>query len=183
MELESYTGEIKMFAGAELPDNFEWCDGKVLNIGAYRTLYNIIGTKFGGDGKQTFAVPDLRTKVPMGMGIKDGLTPRTIGDTSEVSSYTVSIRSLPTHSHTLYGVSDIADTASPENALHGSFPVSRTSKKQYSTKGDINVFLEAASISPAGATVPRAVSVIQPYLAIGFAICLVGDESDKEKDK
>lgn len=183
MALESYTGEIKMFAGTELPYNWEWCDGKFLAVGAYGPLFSVIGNKFGGDGKQNFALPDLRTKVPMGMGNKQGLTRRNIGDTSLVDNYTVTINSLPTHTHTLYGTANISAATSPENALHGSFPVSRTSKKQYSTSGAISAFLDESSISPAGATIPRAVSVMQPYLAIGFAICITGEMPHKGKEK
>jgi microcystin-dependent protein len=175
--MDAYLGEIRIFAGSFAPINWALCNGQQIAIPQNTALFSIIGTKYGGDGVKTFALPNLQNNVPMGAGPGPGLTPRSVGDTGGSNTYTLTPSTLPSHSHALNGTSVINNSVSPANAYPGSYPATRLGggEKRYiantvATTGT----LDPAAISPAGTAAPAAVSNVQPYLNLNFIICISG---------
>jgi len=101
--MDPYIGEIRLFAGNYAPVNWALCDGSVLNISANPTLYSLLGTTYGGDGTTTFALPDLRGRVPVHFGQLSGGSYYSIGNRSGSETHTLSQNELPSHSHVLSG--------------------------------------------------------------------------------
>ncbi|WP_128970493.1 phage tail protein [Bradyrhizobium tropiciagri] len=96
---QPYVGEIRMFGGNFAPAGWHFCDGSQLAISEYETLYNLIGTTYGGDGQVTFAVPDLRGRVPIHMGTASSGTTYNIGEAGGVETVTLTTQTIPQHSH------------------------------------------------------------------------------------
>jgi microcystin-dependent protein len=111
--VDAYTGEIRLFAGGYAPEGWLACNGALLSIQTYAPLYSLIGTIYGGDGQTTFALPDLRGRVPIGQGQGPGLTPRTIGGQSGSETVTLTLAQLPSHNHTVNATSAAASTQTP----------------------------------------------------------------------
>src|SRR5215813_9335030 len=91
---QPYVGEIRIFAGNFAPAGWMFCEGQLLPISEYETLFNLIGTTYGGDGQSTFALPDLRGRVPMHFG--SGFT---LAETGGVETVTLTVSQIPAHSH------------------------------------------------------------------------------------
>src|SRR4051812_17720286 len=98
---DPYIGEIRMFGGTFAPVGWALCDGSLLSINQYDTLFNLIGTTYGGDGQMNFAVPDLRSRVPMHQGNRHML-----GEIGGSEIVTLSVSELPAHTHVLLADSD-----------------------------------------------------------------------------
>ena len=157
-----YVGEIRMFAGTYEIAGWMFCDGRLLPISEYETLFNLIGTTYGGDGESTFALPDLRGRLPLHQG--NGFT---LAETGGVETVTLSVQQMPAHSHALLGSNDIANSPNPGQSV-------------LARSGQINAFLNA---NPSVAMAPQFVGSIggsqphdnfQPYLCINFLISLFG---------
>ena len=99
--MDPFVGEIRLFAGNFAPMNWAFCDGSLLPIAEFEVLFNLIGTTYGGDGQSTFALPDLRGRVPIHQGQGPGLSNRTIGQTGGVEAVSVGPQQMPPHSHAL----------------------------------------------------------------------------------
>src|ERR1700745_1125064 len=99
---QPYVGEIRMFAGNFAPAGWMFCEGQLLPISEYEPLFNLIGTTYGGDGQSTFALPDLRGRVPVHMGTGGGLSTYTIGESGGVESVTLNQQQIPVHNHMVY---------------------------------------------------------------------------------
>ncbi|MFO6424104.1 phage tail protein [Motilimonas sp. KMU-193] len=96
---EPYLGEIRMFAGNYPPRNWTYCDGQLLSIKDYNALFSLLGTQFGGDGRQTFGLPDLRGRVPVHSGTGPGLKPRIQGQKMGAEDVALTANQLPEHNH------------------------------------------------------------------------------------
>src|ERR1700745_376471 len=105
---QPYVGEIRMFAGNFAPAGWMFCEGQLLPISEYETLVNLIGTTYGGDGQSTFALPDLRGRIPMHFG--NGFTLAESGGAEEI---TLTVAQTPAHSHAFLASSDTANTPNP----------------------------------------------------------------------
>jgi microcystin-dependent protein len=161
---QPYIGEIRMFAGNFAPAGWAFCDGSLLPISEYDTLFNLIGTTYGGDGLDTFQLPDLRGRFPVHAGTSQGQTFQ-LGQQAGAPTVTLSTPQLPRHTHTpLAGAS--ATTASAANA----FPAGWADVPYSAT--DPSVALAPQQLSPAGGSQPH--ENRQPYLAIGFIIATQG---------
>src|SRR5690242_748945 len=101
--MEVYIGTILLFAGNFAPLNFAFCDGRLLPISQFQALFAILGTTYGGNGTTNFALPDLRGRVPLGMGQAPGRTPYVIGQTGGNETTQLTIPNMPAHNHTLNG--------------------------------------------------------------------------------
>ena len=99
-----FVGQIMIFAGNVAPAGFAICDGSLLSIADNAALFAAIGTSYGGDGKDTFAVPDLRGRAPIGRGQGRGLSPYQIGESVGVEQVELTVAQLPSHGHRLGGV-------------------------------------------------------------------------------
>jgi microcystin-dependent protein len=106
-----------MFAGNFAPRGWALCDGQLLAISQNDALFSLLGTLYGGDGRTTFALPDLRGRVPIHAGSGPGLIPRNVGAKGGSEEVALSAAELPPHSHTLQGSTDLADSPNPEGRL------------------------------------------------------------------
>ncbi|MGA1799989.1 tail fiber protein [Sphingomonas sp. 4RDLI-65] len=115
-----YIGEIRILPYARgAPENWQGCDGSLLSIAEYDVLYQLIGTTYGGDGQSTFAVPDLRSRVPLHQGKGAGLTPRTMGEVGGVETVTLTTQQMGQHFHVMQASTVVGTTASPANTVLG----------------------------------------------------------------
>lgn len=108
-----FVGEIRLFAGMYPPANWHLCDGSLLKINDYQPLYALIGTNYGGDGVTTFAVPDLRGRVPIGQGAGTGLTPRTLGQNGGAETVTLTEANMGPHTHSVLTAGVTATSPTP----------------------------------------------------------------------
>lgn len=161
---QPYVGEIRMFAGNFAPAGWMFCEGQLLPISEYETLFNLIGTTYGGDGQSTFALPDLRGRLPLHMG--NGFT---LAETGGVEEVTLTVQQIPAHSHPLLATINQAVQNQPNNVLLAQMPTQNAFP--YGT--DVPpTQLNAGSVSPVGGSQPH--SNFQPYLCVDFIISLFG---------
>ena len=161
---QPYVGELRMFAGNFAPAGWMLCEGQLLPISENETLFNLIGTTFGGDGESTFGLPDLRGRLPIHQG--KGLA---FAETGGTETVTLTVNQLPTHNHVKLASSDTATS--------------------FSAVGTVPAAGTAATISPYGSDAPRTTLVpstlsalggsqphenFQPYLCVNFIISLFG---------
>lgn len=164
---EAYIGQIRIFGGNFAPRGWELCQGQLLPISGYEALFSLIGTTYGGDGQSTFALPDLRGRLPVHQG--NGYV---IGQTFGVETVTLSTSQIPAHNHSLAGSSELtsgiftATATDPTNNVVG-----KSSKPIYANSAPTTDMNQQA-ISPSGATQPH--TNIQPFLCMNFIICLEG---------
>src|SRR5881392_4262702 len=109
---QPYVGEIRMFGGSFAPAGWMFCDGALLPISEYETLFNLIGTTYGGDGQSTFALPDLRGRIPLHFG--NGFT---LAETGGVETVTLTVSQIPAHTHALLATSNIGTASGVTNAV------------------------------------------------------------------
>ena len=163
---QPYVGEIRMFAGNFAPVGWMFCSGQLLPISENETLFNLIGTTYGGDGQSTFALPDLQSRVPIHFG--NGFT---LSETGGVEDVTLTVNQIPAHSHPV-----LATNAGQQlNPANNTTLASTTSTQALTTifgPGPSNTTLAPASISSTGGSQPH--SNFQPTLALNFIISLFG---------
>jgi microcystin-dependent protein len=161
-----YVGEIRIFAGNFAPVGWAFCDGAILPISENTVLFQLIGTTYGGDGQITFALPDLRGRLPMHMGTGSGLTPRTIGELGGVETVTLTTNQIPLHSHVPAAVSGNGNQSTPLNGVWAGTPNSL-----YTTNAPASA-LNAALGNSTGGNQPHENHM--PSLAVSFIISLFG---------
>ena len=173
--MDPYVGEIRMFAGRYAPVNWRYCDGSLLPIQQYQQLYSLLGTIWGGDGVNNFALPDLRGRIPVGQGNGGGLTPRTIGQMAGTSTVQISVSNLPTHTHTLNASNAQATTPNVANGVGLAKPVQSTAGTvvRYAPPGapsfqNQDFDPDTISVAPGGSQ-PH--DNLMPYLCINYIIC------------
>ncbi|MEE3633860.1 tail fiber protein [Pseudomonas sp. AL 58] len=111
--VDCYVGEVRLFAGSRVPDNWHACDGTQLSISGNEVLYSLIGTTYGGNGVTTFGLPDLRGRVPIGQGQGVGLTLRSVGAAGGTETVALVTSQMPAHSHVIMTAGASASTATP----------------------------------------------------------------------
>jgi microcystin-dependent protein len=159
---QPFVGEIRMFGGNFAPAGWMFCEGQVLPISENETLFQLIGTTYGGDGQSTFALPDLRGRLPIHQG--GGFTLAEAGGSEEV---TLTVSQLPAHSHPMLASSD--PTSTP-NAAKNVIGTPLTATPFYAATP--NLALSPQSITTVGGSQPH--TNFQPYLCISFIISLFG---------
>lgn len=165
---EPYVGEIRLFAGNFAPLGWALCDGSVLSIAENEVLFNLIGTTYGGDGQTTFALPDMRGRVPLHQGAGPNLSPRVIGQSAGAEQVTVSPAQLPSHNHQLNATTNAASAGS---ALAGSLTGAAATTNFYgSTPG--GGALASQAMLTAGGSQPH--NNMAPFLGLNFIISLFG---------
>lgn len=159
---QPYVGEIRIFAGNFAPAGWHFCDGSLLPISENETLFNLIGTTYGGDGLNTFAVPDLRGRLPIHIS-----SSYTLGASGGVEEVTLLPAQLPGHTHALRGSTGNGSQASPQ----GNYIASSTVARPFANETpDAN--LAATASGSVGGGQPH--SNIQPFLCVNFIISLFG---------
>ena len=166
---DQYVGEIRMWGGNFAPVGWEPCDGRFLPISYYETLFTLIGTTYGGDGQSTFAVPDLRGRVPVGQGTFQGMT-YVLGEASGVETVTLTRAQLPSHNHPFYGSITPASATSPNNDVPASLPTA-VGQRAYGIDAPIRT-VEANTVELVGDN--QLHTNIQPYMALNFIIAYDG---------
>ena len=164
-----YLGEIRMFAGSRLIQGWEYCNGQLLSIAENNALYALLGTIYGGDGVNTFGVPDLRGRIPVHQGTLSGGSNYVIGQKLGVESVTVQVNQMPIHTHSLQASSGTGFVASPCNAY---FAGHRDHKVFASTTPNGTTTLNSQAVSSVGGTQPH--DNMPPYLCVNFIIATQG---------
>ena len=165
---EGFIGEIRMFAGNFAPQGWAFCQGQLLSISQNTALFSILGTTYGGDGRVTFALPNLSGRVPVGVGQGAGLTNRQLGEMSGTETVTLTTAQMPAHSHTVNAVTADGNQNLPTN----SFPANtKTLDKEYSTVAP-NTTMNPTMIGVSGGSQPF--GVMQPSLGMNYIICVNG---------
>jgi microcystin-dependent protein len=159
---QPYVGEIRMFAGNFAPAGWMFCEGQLLPISENETLFQLIGTTYGGDGQSTFALPDLRGRLPIHQG--NGFILAEVGGAEEI---TLTVNQIPAHSHPLLATGNSAAQTTPETNVLGTPTVVDLYRVSAA-----DTALSSQSISPVGGSQPH--TNFQPYLCIDFIISLFG---------
>lgn len=159
---QPYVGEIRMFAGNFAPAGWMFCEGQLLPISENETLFQLIGTTYGGDGQDTFALPDLRGRIPIHQG--NGFI---LAETGGVETITLTVNQVPAHSHPLLASTAIANQSSPANAV-----MAQSTAADIYIEDTANVSLAANSITSVGGSQPH--ENCQPFLCVDFIISLFG---------
>lgn len=161
---EGFLGEVKLFAGNFAPRGWAFCQGQLLSISQNTALFSILGTTYGGDGRTTFGLPDLRGRVPAGTGSGPGLSNYSLGQKIGTETVTLTNSNLPSHAHTLSGISELTIKSNPNDKSDtkalvpantpGSTPVTNLNTQNMGGSQSINN--------------------IQPTLGMNYIICLQG---------
>lgn len=159
---QPYVGEIRMFAGNFAPAGWMFCEGQLLPISEYETLFNLIGTTYGGDGQSTFALPDLRGRIPLHQGNNFILA-----ETGGVEEVTLTTGQIPAHSHPLLASNDQANATTPQSNVGAA---GLNTVTYYKDPPFVN--LAPAAVSSVGGSQPH--TNFQPYLCVDFIISLFG---------
>ncbi|QGN34366.1 phage tail protein [Microlunatus sp. Gsoil 973] len=157
-----YIGEIRMFAGNFAPVGWLLCQGQVLPIAQYDTLFTLIGTTYGGDGQATFAVPDLASRIPYHQGPGS-----VIGQIGGVEQLTLTPDQLPAHTHAANASTANADQPAPEGNVWGSGTLSA-----YASTQTANLTMNPSALKPAGGNQPH--ENMPPFLCLNFIIATEG---------
>ena len=163
---EPFIGEVKLFAGNFEPPGWMICDGRLLAISEHLALFEVIGTTYGGDGRTTFALPNLRGRVAMGKGAGPGLTNRRMGELGGMENVTLSVDQLASHEHALRATNNLAAETAPAGNVLAQFKM-----PQY-LGAATSVVMGADSIGATGNNAP--IPNIQPFLVLNFIIAIVG---------
>ena len=164
--MEPFVGEIIMFGGNFAPRGYALCDGQLLPIAQNQALFSLLGTTYGGDGRTTFALPDLRGRVPVHQGAGPGLAPRPIGDKGGQERVTLSVNQMPAHSHVLKASTKAATATGP-----GGQVMAQANPVAYKD-GAASTALAPAALGQTGAS--QGHPNLMPYLSINFCIALNG---------
>ncbi|EJL21651.1 phage tail protein [Brevibacillus sp. BC25] len=167
--MDPYIGEIRIFGGNFPPRDWAFCDGQLISIPSNPVLYTVLGTKYGGDGKTTFALPNLRGSAPMNQGEGPALTPRVAGETGGDVNITLLQNDIPAHTHVPNAC--VTPTADTPTGAKWSSTVGRGSVIPYSNTSD-GTQLSPQAIGTTGGTQPH--NNMQPYLGLSFIICVSG---------
>ncbi|MEG3163325.1 tail fiber protein [Sphingomonas sp. PB2P19] len=171
---ECYLGEIRILPYSRgAPSGWQACDGSLLSISEHEVLFQLIGTTYGGDGQSTFAVPDLRGRVPLQQGSGRGLTPRTIGEVGGSESVTLTMQQMGAHAHFLLASTDVGTSLAPANLVLATVP-SSTGEAFYagSPAGAPTVPFPASTVRPAGGN--QAHDNTAPTLTVQYCIATAG---------
>lgn len=164
---EQFLGEIRMVGFNFAPTGWAKCDGQILSIASNTALFSLLGTTYGGDGVSTFALPNLKGRVPLHYGTGSGLTPRAIGEQSGLEAVTLTQAEMPAHNHSLMGTDKVATSReSANNVLARSWPGPAYRPESASTAS------HSTSISSTGGGLPH--ENMPPFLTVNFIIALEG---------
>jgi microcystin-dependent protein len=159
---QPYVGEIRMFAGNFAPAGWMFCEGQLLPISENETLFQLIGTTYGGDGQSTFALPDLRGRLPLHMG--NGFIQAETGGAEEI---TLTVNQIPHHTHPLLASQKVSTTSQPGGAV-----LAQASHLNLYLEDQPTDLMSPSAVAPVGGSQPH--TNFQPYLCVNFIISLFG---------
>jgi microcystin-dependent protein len=164
---DPFLAEIRIFPFNFAPRGWAFCDGQLMPLSQNTALFALLGTTYGGDGKSTFALPDLQGRVPMQPGQGQGLSPRDLGESSGAETITLLTSEMPLHSHNLV----VSEGDGLERFPGGQLLATGIGVGQYGPTST-NTTLSPQALAPAGGSLPH--NNMQPYLTLYFNIALQG---------
>jgi microcystin-dependent protein len=164
---EPYVGEIRMFAGNFAPAGWMLCEGQLLPISENETLFNLIGTTYGGDGQETFALPNMQGRFPIHFGTGGGSTYQ-LGEAAGTEQVTLTINQIPAHNHPVTATSTNGGQSTPVNNI---FAAVQSGNQMYNDQAP-NGTMNALAVNGAGGSQPH--ENVSPYLCVNFIISLFG---------
>lgn len=175
--MEPILGQIVLFAGNFAPRNWAQCNGQLMSIAQNTALFSLFGTTYGGDGKTTFALPDLRGRIPSHYGQGPGLSPTVLGEAQGMENNTLNILNLPPHTHTTTGTvsvacnsGDEADQPSPAGGYFRQTPGINT----YAGSSNAVMGPSASTVTIGVAGMNAPINNLQPTLAMTYIVCTAG---------
>ena len=165
---DPFIGQIMPFGGNFPPKNWAFCDGSILSIASNSALFAILGNQYGGNGTTTFALPDLRGRVPIGQGNGPGLSNYAIGQVGGQESHTLNVNEIPAHSHT-FAIAAANEASAPQTRPGGNI-LGPGAVYEPATAAD--TALGGVTAGPAGGNLPH--ENRQPYIALNYIIALYG---------
>ena len=166
--MDNFIAEIRIFPFKFAPRGWAMCNGQLMSIPQNTALFSIIGTVYGGDGKSTFALPNLQGRAPMHPGQGTGLSAHSLGEISGSEKVTLAFPEMASHSHNVAGTSEPGELKSPGNSL-----IARSVNGNVYAAEDPNVQMAQETITPTGSS--QAHNNMQPYLTTNFCIALQGN--------
>ena len=174
--MDPFVAEIRIFPFNFAPKGWALCDGQLMPISQNTALFSLLGTIYGGDGKSTFALPNLQGCTPMFWGQGPGLSLRDIGEQGGSDTVTLISTEIPSHSHTVNATTAVGSTADPNNAMlcEGQWSNQGASGKvqYYTAATSPQVQMHPLATQPAGSSFPH--NNMMPYLTLNFCIALQG---------
>ena len=164
---DPFVAEIRIFGFNFPPRGWAFCNGQLLPISQNTALFSLLGTTYGGDGKSTFALPDMQGNAPMHPGQGAGLSLHDLGEMSGTETVTLLESEIPSHTHVMRASLDDADLAIPQPTR----TLAKASANLYATSGATSP-LALDGLTPAGGSLPH--NNMQPYLTLNFCIALQG---------
>jgi microcystin-dependent protein len=165
---QPYVGEIRMFAGNFAPNGWMFCEGQPLPISENDVLFQLIGTTYGGDGEETFNLPNLASRVPIHMGTGPDGTTYQLGEMAGTEQETLTVQQIPNHTHPLTVSTALGNAPNPA----GNVLAATTGGISLYFEGSPDTSMNAQAIGPAGGSQPH--ENTQPFLCINFIISLFG---------
>ena len=165
---DPFVAEIRIFPFNFAPKGWAFCDGQLLPLSQNTALFSLLGTTYGGDGRTTFALPDLRGRVPVGQGQGPGLSNYDLGEVSGTENTTLLASNLPQHNHPLVATSEAGSTSDPTGAFLGN---TGALDREYNTSGT-HVQMNPAAIGLSGNSLPF--NNMQPFLVLNYIIAAQG---------
>ena len=159
---QPFVGELRMFAGNFAPAGWQFCEGQLLPISENETLFTLIGTTYGGDGESTFALPDLRGRLPIHQG--NGFI---LAETGGAEEITLTVNQIPAHTHALVATTAVANQSSPANNV-----LAQSTAADLYIEDTATAALAPSAITAVGGSQPH--TNFQPYLCVNFIISLFG---------
>ena len=170
---DPFVGEIRMFGFNFPPRGWAFCNGQLLSISQNTALFALLGTFYGGDGKSTFALPNLQGSAPVHQGQGQGLSPYVLGQQAGEESVTLITTEIPVHTHTPPGcASGGADQLSPAGNVWAAGGGRRIPVNMYTAAAGSGPIMNPAALSIAGSSLPH--NNMPPYLTLNFCIALQG---------
>lgn len=160
---DPFIGEIRMFGGNFAPVGWAFCDGQLMSIAEYDTLFSLIGTTYGGDGQSTFALPDLRGRAPLH---RSGST-YPVGAAAGAETVTLTLQQLPAHNHLVQATNTAPNASTPQNNV-----LAASTSPDYLGPGNPALALAPACVGLTGSTMPH--ENMQPFQCVSFIIALFG---------
>jgi microcystin-dependent protein len=164
---DPFVAEIRIFPFNFAPKGWAWCDGQLMPLSQNTALFSLLGTTYGGDGKSTFALPNLQGRAPMHHGQGPGLSPHNLGESAGLETVTLLESEMPVHQHTLRGSNSLGDSPLPT----GNSLARYANAYQQNTSQNMTS-MSPSALAPAGGSAPH--NNMQPYLTFYFCIALQG---------
>jgi microcystin-dependent protein len=165
--MDPFVAEIRIFPFNFAPRGWAWCNGQLMPISQNTALFSLLGTTYGGDGKSTFALPDLQGRAPMHPGQGPGLSLHDLGEVGGTESVTLLESEMPLHNHMVGIAPEPGEVTSPSG---NSIAVSQ--EGNVFVAGTANKQMSASILPPAGGNMPH--NNMQPFLTVYFCIALQG---------